>query len=183
MCGRYYINQQASRSIQVGIHRLSFAFQSRAEVFPGETVPVLSLVDSTLMLTHKTWGLTGKHKPHINARLESVSDKPSFAPLLSNGRIALPCSGWYEWTANRDKYRIPFEGYMAGISTPQTCAILTCQASETIHHIHTRMPSLLNNTQLQAWLCASSHTALRELDYAPSLRAELDTAHPQHSLF
>jgi putative SOS response-associated peptidase YedK len=106
----------------------------------------------------------------INARAETVEDKPAFRNPFQRGRCLIVADGFYEWT--RDERRQPFhvtrgagEPFaFAGIRTawrdpsdPQgellrSCAIITTAANAKIQHIHPRMPVILDPADEDDWL-------------------------------
>jgi putative SOS response-associated peptidase YedK len=103
----------------------------------------------------------------INARAETVAEKPAFRDAFRRHRCLIVADGFYEWT--RDERRQPFhvaraDGApfaFAGLRTawkdPQgawlrTCAIVTTQANEAVAAIHPRMPVILDPGDEQDWL-------------------------------
>lgn len=124
------------------------------------------------------WGLipswskaTAKFKPLINARTETISEKPSFRAAFKKRRCLIPADGFYEWPLESDKkapVRITLKGAplfaFAGLyedwTSPEdivirTCTIITVPANQKIATIHDRMPAiLLNEASEQTWLTA-----------------------------
>ncbi|MSX32297.1 MAG: hypothetical protein F2782_02220 [Actinobacteria bacterium] len=121
----------------------------------------------------------------INARSETVKEKPSFKSAYASRRCIIPVDGFYEWRAidgQRSKQPVFIHANtgqpiaVAGIweswrdptdnseaSAPlRTCAILTTEANSTIEPIHNRMPVILDEEVWDAWLDAS--TAMDQLD-------------------
>jgi putative SOS response-associated peptidase YedK len=126
-------------------------------------------------LSAVSWGLV----PHwakelsigskmINARCESVFEKPSFRQAIRTRRCIVPASGFYEWATIADG-RIPhyitmqdgspfsFAGIWESWADPdghavETCAILTTAANGLIETIHDRMPVILHPTEFDLWL-------------------------------
>jgi putative SOS response-associated peptidase YedK len=110
------------------------------------------------------WGIIApwdaKKRPVVNARLESITTKPMFQPLLRY-RCCVPFAAYYEWQKNADggkplKYEITTEctpSYLAAIFSPQNHAfvVLTRESRHDIAYIHHRMPVLLTNDQATAW--------------------------------
>ncbi|MHB8962873.1 MAG: SOS response-associated peptidase family protein [Saccharofermentanales bacterium] len=145
------------------------------EVFPGTFAPVLVLDDDAAVLKPMRWGFTrwdGKGVV-INARSETVSDKPMFRRALSSGRCIVPSRGFYEWRHGADsdsvvrtpkpraeKYRILRKDsplfFMSGIyqikDGIEEFVILTMPAMEQMKMIHDRMPVFAVNTQIIDWL-------------------------------
>jgi len=104
----------------------------------------------------------------INARIETITERPSYRHLLAGNRCLVPASGYYEWKANgRTKtpyYIHPAEGSFvafAGLYDTwkdtegeeiQTCTIVTRDADEHMARLHNRMPVVLAHEDEQAWL-------------------------------
>ncbi|NET40117.1 MAG: SOS response-associated peptidase [Cyanothece sp. SIO1E1] len=104
----------------------------------------------------------------INARSETVSEKPAFRSALGRRRCLIPADGFYEWK-REGKIRTPFRIHltdhepfaMAGLweswQTPDgdrldTCTILTTSSNQIMQPIHDRMPVILNAQSQSVWL-------------------------------
>lgn len=104
----------------------------------------------------------------INARSETVAEKPSFRAGMHHRRCVIPADGFIEWTGQRGSKR-PFylkrsdEGLLAfaGLwehwqgadgSEIESAVILTTQANATVSPLHNRMPVILDPEQFDAWL-------------------------------
>ena len=159
----------------------------RNEVFPGDEIPVLYGGGYFLrakfvkwgypmpdMTTDRTIGMTlagaladvqepvpfsPPKRPGlvINARAESAMEKRFFREDVVNRRVAIPTSGYYEWSKDRQKYHIG-EGlvYLAGMThtfeETECAVILTTQPTLAIESIHDRMPLILGQHELESWL-------------------------------
>lgn len=104
----------------------------------------------------------------INARAESIAEKPAFARACRERRCLIPASGFYEWTKDEDGNRLPW--YIApragdmlafagiwqvwdkGDQPLTTCAIVTTAANDTMGEIHHRMPVILEAQDWALWL-------------------------------
>lgn len=105
------------------------------------------------------WGFP-KHEGSgliINARAETLLDKPFFRESALHRRCVIPASGFYEW--NRWKEKVTFRRgdspvlYMAGIYREFHFVIVTTQANESMAPVHDRMPLILDEEEAAAWLC------------------------------
>lgn len=104
------------------------------------------------------WSQDGRSKPIINARAETLTQKPTFRPLLQQ-RCLVPASAWYEWrTAEGKKLKnrislpdAPLFAF-AGLAEGDHFTLITCQPSPGIAHIHNRMPVVLAPECESAWL-------------------------------
>lgn len=144
-------------------------------VCPTTDVHVVTLGDYGRRLRPMRWGFvpTWYEKPTggpllINARAETLSQKPAFRLACRQRRCLIPASGFYEWTKLPKGGRLPWyifrkdEGPLgfAGIwqewaredQVVLTCAIVTVAASTTIKPIHNRMPLVLEAGHWGRWL-------------------------------
>lgn len=102
----------------------------------------------------------------INARSETVAEKPSFRDAYKKRRCLIPATGFYEWQKT-DGGKVPYhivpkdglwafaglwERWEKGDEPLETFTILTTQAAKSIEHIHPRMPSILEPEDYDAWL-------------------------------
>ena len=105
----------------------------------------------------------------INARAETIAEKPAFRAACRERRCLIPASGFYEWTKTEDGTRLPWYIHpgrtdvlaLAGIwqdwtapggETLQTCAIVTTSANEALSSIHHRMPVIITPGNTALWL-------------------------------
>ena len=105
----------------------------------------------------------------INARAETVAEKPAFRAAVRRRRCLIPASGFYEWQKRGDGPKQPFwitaadgglltfAGLWEAWTSPegdevQTCTIITTAANESLAAIHHRMPVILGTGDFDAWL-------------------------------
>jgi putative SOS response-associated peptidase YedK len=105
----------------------------------------------------------------INARSETVAEKPAFAKAFAQRRAVVPADGYYEWfagTAGKQPFFIApkdrgtlamaglFEFWKANADAPWliTFTVITTTASDDLGHIHDRTPMMLVDDQIDAWL-------------------------------
>ena len=115
------------------------------------------------------WAKTSKMVRPINARAETVAEKPMFRDAFKVSRCLVLCDGYYEWQLRPDgskqPYRLALEGdtpfVMAGLwarntrftAEPlETFCIVTTEASSRCNDIHPRMPVILDREHHQQWL-------------------------------
>ena len=113
-----------------------------------------------------TWAKPDFVSAHtINARSESVHEKPSFRQAFKSRRCFIPADGYYEWATELGKYpsKQPFFIHrkdkrplaMAGVYENGTVAIITKEATGALAAIHNRMPLFLPHDDWEPWLDTS----------------------------
>lgn len=118
----------------------------------------------------------------INARVETLLDKATFADALDHGRTCLvPVDGFYEWQGGPggkqpflllsalDAAPLALAGLWSRWSGPDaepvtTFTIVTCEANDDVSSLHDRMPVLLGREQWETWLDRSVRAMDRRLD-------------------
>lgn len=106
----------------------------------------------------------------INARSETVTEKPSFRSAFARRRVLVPADGFFEWSRRGDSKR-PFYFHMrdgepfaiAGLwerwegegGPLETCTLLTTEANELLASYHDRMPVILRPEDYEVWLDAN----------------------------
>jgi putative SOS response-associated peptidase YedK len=198
MCGRYTLTRQErlveELEAQLGEAPQSEWWKARFNVAPTQPAPVVILRDGTRRVEMMRWGLlphwAGKgSKPPlmINARVESVQDKPMFRDALQRHRCLVPADGFFEWkhvghgkTATKQPMYIhragnrlfAFAGLWARVRTEAgeqlSFTIVTGPPNELVEPIHDRMPIVLDPSAYAAWLDpALDATAARALLRVP----------------
>ncbi|NLO21059.1 MAG: SOS response-associated peptidase [Syntrophomonadaceae bacterium] len=176
MCGRFSIIDDIDQICQrFNCPTVAFDYWPRYNVAPTQEVPVVMQGQNRRELKPMRWGLipywTGegkKGKPLINARVESIGEKPSFKNSFRHRRCIIPCNGYFEWQkepGGKLPYRIMQQGVelfgLAGLwdqwmdATGQeilSFAIITTEAAEAVRAIHQRMPYILSREQEKMWL-------------------------------
>ena len=113
------------------------------------------------------WAQDTKGPRPVNAKAETIAEKPSFRDAFRQRRCLIPADGFYEWRATPQgkrplHYRLKDGGPMAlaGIwdcwkgsgETLFTCAIVTTTANEVVEPVHDRMPVILPPEAWEQWL-------------------------------
>jgi putative SOS response-associated peptidase YedK len=174
MCGRYTLRSHRNF---YGVAASQLALLSpRYNIAPSQDVPVIIQVDKDLReMVMLQWGLVPSWSKDadkdggglINARAETLEQKPSFAESFLRRRCLIAADGFYEWK-REGKWKQPYFFQMndeslfafAGIwdewkSAEQSiisCAIITTTANELVATIHDRMPVILTEETYQTWL-------------------------------
>ena len=109
------------------------------------------------------WGFPGfdNGKLLINARAESVKERPTFAESFALRRCVLPAAGFYEWDRKKEKVIFTAYGhkilYLAGIYRPygdeNRFVVLTREANASMEPVHDRMPLILSKEEVAPWVC------------------------------
>lgn len=136
---------------------------NKDELRPTDLALVIGTGKNVLL---QPWGLSvdWSKQPMINARSETLREKPTFNGLLEK-RCVVPASAYFEWRktdgGRKLKNRISVAGAdifaMAGLTDGERFTIVTCAPSPSIAHIHNRMPVLLAHDGIDAWLSAQSY--------------------------
>lgn len=148
------------------------------EIYPTNLAPVLAKKKEEILPYAMTWGYPGFRGSNviINARSESAAEKRMFCNDLASRRVVVPATGFYEWEHSGSKTKYYFTSlehkplYMAGISQQtdeaERFVILTTQANDSMIEIHNRMPVLLKEDEINAWL-SSKEDAMSFLKRIP----------------
>ncbi|MDD5457611.1 MAG: SOS response-associated peptidase, partial [Candidatus Margulisbacteria bacterium] len=152
--------------------------QSCYNVAPGQDMPVIINKGGSNTISVLKWGLipswardSEKFKHGlINARIESLTEKPSFKNLLKANRCLIPANGFYEWK-KEGKKRTPYFIHLsnnellafAGLYDGGTYTVITTAAKERVAGIHDRMPVILSKGIEQDWLKVENKDALNIL--------------------
>jgi len=119
----------------------------------------------------------------INARSETIAEKPAFRAAARERRCLIPVTGFYEWTKDAEGNRLPwyihptvgdtlaFAGvwqiWEKGDEPLVTCAIVTTGANEAMSSIHHRMPVILGSKDWALWLGELGKGAATLMQAAP----------------
>lgn len=163
MCGRYTLDGENTQMRDI-VHTIQQQYPNLSictgDIFPGCTTPLL--LGETLIPTPGLWGFPPFFGSRllINARAETVTQKNVFRQCLQNGRCAVPSTGFYEWSSDKTAYffRLPDkeEVFFAGLyrfsGGVLRYVILTTKANDSVSPIHHRMPLILTEQTLPAWM-------------------------------
>lgn len=172
MCGRYYIEPDGQPGyLELMLSQIeqryrgseALAAMRLGEIRPTDVAPVIAQEGARLM----KWGFTGNQSRVINARSETVLEKPMFREAMRTRRCLIPASGYYEWgcadSGAKAKQQYAFYDpnqplYMAGLWREEKgeplplFVILTREAAPDIAFIHDRMPVIVPSHLIVAWL-------------------------------
>ena len=142
---------------------------------PTHTVPILRHEASVVVVDPMQWGLVPSWSKDptvgsklVNARSETITEKPSFRQSVPGRRCIIPMSGFYEWDRTDPKRKVPYfvtredGGLMlvAGIWTPSpalegrhTFSLITRESVDDLSHIHSRSPVEFQADDALEWMC------------------------------
>jgi putative SOS response-associated peptidase YedK len=175
MCGRYTLTNPEDIAARFGLGApAETRIEPRFNVAPSQGVPVIVARETGPTLTTMRWGFQpawmrsdGQRPPPINARSESLLERPMFRSSVAHGRCLIPADGFYEWMVvpgqkTKQPMYIRLKGgpifafaglYVQGKDdVGETCVIVTTAANEVISSIHERMPVILDRSVEMRWL-------------------------------
>jgi putative SOS response-associated peptidase YedK len=186
MCGRYTLTTPAPKLAEhFHLHTVP-DLAPRYNIAPTQSVAVVraaALEGRTLTMAR--WGLVPSWAADpsignrlLNARAETVADKPAFRAALRQRRCLIPADGFYEWQPLPGRKKLPYhirlrrggpfafaglwERWPAPDGRPlESCTILTTEANELVRPIHDRMPVILQEEAYAAWLNPEQHDVHR----------------------
>ncbi len=159
-------------------------FPPRYNIAPTQPVPIVRLNGASREFALVRWGLVpswAKEMPQsllINARADTINEKPSFRGAFRHRRALMPADGFYEWKVTGTGAKQPYfirrrdralfamaaiwdDWLPADGSELQTCAVVTTEANATLTPIHHRMPVILDPKDFALWLDPA--TPIKEL--------------------
>ncbi len=174
MCGRYVLAEINALASRFGVAGDLPSVAPRYNVAPTQVMPVV-VKHSPNSLVLMRWGLApswakeGKTEPTlINARAETLAQKPTFRRLLASQRCLVPASGFYEWKqtetgkiphyiALKDEPLFGFAGLYDRWTDDQgteilSYTIITTAPNDLMASIHNRMPAILGRDEEEFWL-------------------------------
>ena len=193
MCSRYYINSDIEDELEKVISDADQQIGQNyftGDICPTDMAPIIEKTDHGLKLSTCKWGylLSKGTKLVINARAETVMNKPAFQNGILYHRILIPASGFYEWNHLKEKntFTKPDDAtlYIAGFcdwfENERRFVILTTAANDSMIKVHDRMPLILEKEQMEDWFNNEKmKTILRQVPARLKRHAEYE----QQSLF
>ena len=182
MCGRYTLFKTSDLPNRFGLSSQVGSIHANYNVAPGQFMPVIVSEDGTAAIRIMKWGLVPIWAKDsnigyklINARAESIFEKPMWKGSVLHKRCLVPSNGFYEWKATDSKDKQPYfikpndqELFaFAGIYSTwkqvdgqelQTFSIITTETNKDMATIHDRMPVILHPEDEAVWLEPSSES-------------------------
>ena len=178
MCGRFTLRTRSAALVEQFGGEPPPELGLRYNIAPTQAVAIVRIAPDTSVRQWQMvrWGLIPSWAKDasignrmINARAETIADKPSFRAAFRRRRCLVPADGYFEWQKTgpgKQPYYIrldddrPFA--MAGLweswlnpatNEPlQSCTIITTQANQLTQPIHDRMPVILDAADYEMWL-------------------------------
>lgn len=179
MCGRFTLRASTSALVKQFAAIADIVFEPRFNVAPTQPIAVVRIRPNSdpprREIAPLLWGLVPSWAKDltignrmINARSETVDDKPAFRAAFRRRRCLVPADGFYEWQ-RQGKAKQPYLVHMvderpfamAGLwetwegpehNVVESCTILTTRPNQLMQPIHDRMPVILPNDSCEIWL-------------------------------
>lgn len=186
MCGRY--TNRLTWSEIVRLYRITsrqpaLNLQPRYNIAPTQSVAAVRLGTDGRELAMLRWGLVPSWAKDIaigsrmiNARAETLAEKPSFRSAFKSRRCLIVADGFYEW---QPQPKGPKQPYLIGLKDGEpfafaglwerwekapdgqpveSCTVVTTEANDLVRPIHDRMPVILAHEDYDTWLDASRNS-------------------------
>jgi putative SOS response-associated peptidase YedK len=186
MCGRFSATF-TFREIKLRWNlQNEISFEPRYNIAPSQSVPVILRRGERDEAGLMQWGLVPSSAADprvgnrmINARAETLLEKPVFRDLVSRRRCLIPADGFFEWRRDGEKTPVcvhakngePF--VFAGLwdiwrslkpaAALHTFTIITTEANDLIRGIHPRMPVIYDQAQSRRWLDGNFGASVKDL--------------------
>jgi putative SOS response-associated peptidase YedK len=179
MCGRYAITSAPEAIRRLFGYDEQPNFPPRYNVAPTQPVPIVRIFEGKRQFQLVRWGLIPAwvKDPRgfsllINARGESLEEKPAFRAALRYRRCLFPADGFYDWRREGERARpyyirrkaggaMAFAGLWENWMGPngeemETAAIVTTRANRMLATVHPRMPAIVPPEAFDLWLDSRS---------------------------
>ena len=178
MCGRFYLASDKKKLAKQFAIENSIESKSSYNITPSSDCTIIRLNNNSKEFSNLNWGLVPswakldiKIKP-INAKAETLREKPYFRNAFKKQRCIIPASGFYEWQGskgNKQPYAIyplnddyfGFAGLWEKRDDLETFTIITTEVNEIMKTIHQRMPVILDSKDYDRWLNDGNYELLR----------------------
>ena len=181
MCGRFTLRTTAYKIAEAFGVEVRANLAARYNIAPSQDIAAVRAAPGSdggggRELVMRRWGLVPQWARDaaignrmINARAETVAEKPAFRAAFRQRRCLIVADGFYEWRKAPDGAKQPYfiaraddapfafaglweRWQLPGAEPLETCAIITTDANQTLAPIHHRMPVILAANDHDAWL-------------------------------
>jgi putative SOS response-associated peptidase YedK len=197
MCGRYTLRDPRRTKFDRQPVGGLLELVPRYNIAPSQNVLAITERNGERQASFYQWGLipawsAEHHGGFINARAETLQEKPSFSESFQRRRCLIPADGFYEWKRTgkskqpyyfqlKDEAAFAFAGiwdeWQGDGKVIVSCAIITTTANELLASVHDRMPVILSASSERAWLSTEATPAELTALLSP-FPAEQMKAHP-----
>lgn len=177
MCGRYRLTRadRLAEKFKAVYGSDDLDLTPRYNIAPTQPVLVVRANNGRREICSMRWGLIPSwakdaSAAQINARSETLLEKPAFRESFERRRCLIPADGFYEWRPTgstkqpfhfgmKDDSLFAFAGIWDRWKQPrgveiESCAILTTTPNDLLRDVHDRMPAILRSEHYHAWLTA-----------------------------
>ena len=176
MCGRFTLHTPESRLREVFNleNPEPLGLQPRYNIAPSQQVPIIRDTESGREMVMARWGLIPQWSKEaktkystINARIETVAEKPAYRTPFKHRRCLIPADGFYEWKVF-DGRKVPHHIRMrdggvfslAGLwdhwegegESLESCSIIVMPANDVMKPLHERMPAIIAPAHYDLWM-------------------------------
>ena len=163
MCGRFSLSSNLEELQNEFSNEISGNFPAKYNISPGQSPVVISLKKNNFYLNKIHWGFKVPKlgKLVINARSETIIEKPLFKNLLLQNRCLIPANSWFEWDNEKKPYLIKHKKNdiiaFAGLqrieeNKESSFVIITADAGKDLKKIHNRTPLVIKKENFLLWL-------------------------------
>ncbi len=201
MCGRFTLTSPLSALVEVFdvddvAPECEASARPRYNIPPTEPILVLRQEGARRRFDMMRWGLVPSWEKEvksgplrINARAESVAQKPSFREAFRRRRCLVPADGFFEWEKSpsgkqpfyiraADARPIAFAGlwesWGRGPEALSSVSIITTDANARVRPLHDRMPVILDADAQALWLDPAHPKARRDIEKARRLKGKIE---------
>lgn len=206
MCGRFAVTLPSDAMAQLFDAQAANALPEVPNFNVCPTLPVHVIRNSDIgrRLVAMRWGFLPAWYAEesagpllINARAETLAEKPAFREACRSRRCLIPATGFYEWTKDEHSKRLPWYITRADTApiafaaiwqdwrgagqdeTISTCALVTTAANDMMSQIHHRMPLILDPEDWPLWLGEAGKGAARLMRPGPEGRLRFHRVDPE----
>jgi putative SOS response-associated peptidase YedK len=167
MCGRFLLESGIGDICRkYGISIADIGYIEEQEIFPSNS-NVPAVVNRELKLLKWGFDSSFSKRPIINARAETIEDKPMFKGAFLNRRCIIPANAFFEWkteSSKKQKYKIAvrdeeifsmaaiYSRFAKGSTIYDGFVIITVPANTAMSEIHDRMPAIIPVGMEEIWL-------------------------------
>ena len=202
MCGRFSLHTPESQIREAfNLEQIEpLGLNPRFNIAPSQDIPIVRDTDTGPEMTLARWGLVPSWSKEskskystINARIESVADKPTYRTPFKRRRCLIPADGFYEWqqvAGNKVPHHIRMKDgkvfAFAGLwdhwegegKTLDSCTIIVMPSNEVMRPIHERMPAIIAPAHYDLWLDSRITDKQEIMQYLTSAPSSQLTAYP-----